>query len=403
MPLKNQKGKPQWHGIYHSGRFLLFAYCQLHFGTANQWWAEFFLEKITSGHKASSDLMRGQSEWGDRNKERKVWNLAKFQVVQRREKIGRNRRKICYSFSLHLFFVTVLFINKGRSVKDCLPHKMQRAVLAAKEKGASSWLTALPWRISDSRFPTVTPGTLYIYVMVGPRPDYQRLVFVANLFTSTMLYRARIEGTWDSGTTRYGTCLGKYWKILVLTSASSRPWSPLRVRSSLRRQTALKTPGWISRLVVSGEWAWHERAYFDVRVFYPHAHSHCHRSLPQIYRSKEMEKRRQYQERILNVDGGTFTSLVFFCDGRCRSCCKYFSEALGRQDCNEEVDHVRPSLTMVEMLLVVCPCAFKPPLSAWGKIYPAIGFSTRATPTWLGHGRGSDKICLGFLFLKQCI
>ena len=55
----------------------------------------------------------------------------------------------------------------------------------------------------------------------------------------------------------------------------------------------------------------HERAYFDVRVFYPHAGSHCHRSLPQIYPSQEMEKRRQYQERILNVDEGTFTPLVF--------------------------------------------------------------------------------------------
>ena len=43
--------------------------------------------------------------------------------------------------------------------------------------------------------------------------------------------------------------------------------------------------------------------------FYPHARSHCHRSLPQICRSQEMEKRRQ--ERILNVDRGTFTPLVF--------------------------------------------------------------------------------------------
>ena len=50
-------------------------------------------EKITFCHKASSDLMRGQQEWRDRNTERKVWNLAKFQVVQRREKIGRIRRK----------------------------------------------------------------------------------------------------------------------------------------------------------------------------------------------------------------------------------------------------------------------------------------------------------------------
>ena len=37
-----------------------------------------------------------------------------------------------------------LLKNRSASVKDCLPHKMQRIVLAAEEKGASSWLTALP-------------------------------------------------------------------------------------------------------------------------------------------------------------------------------------------------------------------------------------------------------------------
>ena len=57
------------------------------------WFSKIFSEKITFRHKASSDLMRGQQEWRDRNTERKVWNLAKFQVVQRREKIGRIRRK----------------------------------------------------------------------------------------------------------------------------------------------------------------------------------------------------------------------------------------------------------------------------------------------------------------------
>ena len=34
-------------------------------------------------------IMRGQSEWGDRNREWKVWNLAKFQVVQRKKRIRR--------------------------------------------------------------------------------------------------------------------------------------------------------------------------------------------------------------------------------------------------------------------------------------------------------------------------
>ena len=48
---------------------------------------------------------------------------------------------------------------------------------------------------------------------------------------------------------------------------------------------------------------------FDLRVFYSHVRSHRHRSLPQIYRSQEQEKRRQY-ERILKLERRTFTPLV---------------------------------------------------------------------------------------------
>ena len=59
----------------------------------------------------------------------------------------------------------------------------------------------------------------------------------------------------------------------------------------------------------------HECAFFDVRVFYPHARSHRHRSLPQIYRSQEQEKCWQYEERILNVERGIFTLLVFSATG----------------------------------------------------------------------------------------
>ena len=99
-----------------------------------------------------------------------------------------------------------------------------------------------------------------------------------------------MEGTWDSGTTRYGICLGKYWKILVLTSVLSWPWSLLKVRSSLHRPTALKTPGWISRLVVSGE-----RAGMNVHILMlgsftpmhvPTATARCRRSIgPRKWRS----------------------------------------------------------------------------------------------------------------------
>ena len=75
----------------------------------------YFIEKITFRHKASSDLMRGQQEWRDRNTERKVWNLAKFQVVQRRTRLFRlfwpDFFSFCFSFFVSSKPVTFLFLR----------------------------------------------------------------------------------------------------------------------------------------------------------------------------------------------------------------------------------------------------------------------------------------------------
>ena len=55
----------------------------------------------------------------------------------------------------------------------------------------------------------------------------------------------------------------------------------------------------------------HQCAFFDVRVFYPLAHSY--RNMPQdrCYRHHEDLKRRAYEERVREVEGGSFTPLVF--------------------------------------------------------------------------------------------
>ena len=64
-----------------------------------------------------------------------------------------------------------------------------------------------------------------------------------------------------------------------------------------------------------GFWSANECAYFDVRVFYPHARSYQHRTLEQLYRSQEQDKRRDYKDRVRNVERGTFTPFVFSATG----------------------------------------------------------------------------------------
>ena len=52
-------------------------------------------------------------------------------------------------------------------------------------------------------------------------------------------------------------------------------------------------------------------ALFDVLVFNPFAQSHLSTPLAQCYQKQEMEKKRNYEERVREVEHGSFSPLVF--------------------------------------------------------------------------------------------
>ena len=73
-----------------------------------------------------------------------------------------------------------------------------------------------------------------------------------------------------------------------------------------------------ARLDIVAENFWgrdRQRAFFDVRVFNPFAPSYRNTSLPQCYRKNELEKRRAYDERIREIEHGSFSPLVFSAAG----------------------------------------------------------------------------------------
>ena len=73
-----------------------------------------------------------------------------------------------------------------------------------------------------------------------------------------------------------------------------------------------------SRLDVSAYGFWggrFERAFFDVRVFNPCARSNRHTTLQATYKRHEQEKKRQYDQRVREIEQSTFTPLVFSASG----------------------------------------------------------------------------------------
>jgi hypothetical protein len=75
--------------------------------------------------------------------------------------------------------------------------------------------------------------------------------------------------------------------------------------------SANREPDARSDIRARGFWTEQQSAFFDVRVFYPHAPSYLSRSLSGLCKSFEQEKKRKYSDRILQIDHGSFTPLVF--------------------------------------------------------------------------------------------
>ena len=73
-------------------------------------------------------------------------------------------------------------------------------------------------------------------------------------------------------------------------------------------------------------WVRGEVAFSDVRVFNPLASCYKSKSLKSIHEQHEKEKKRSYNQRIIETENGTFTPLVFSCTGgMSRECAKFYS------------------------------------------------------------------------------
>ena len=100
---------------------------------------------------------------------------------------------------------------------------------------------------------------------------------------------------------------------------------------SFRHKTAIR--GDEARLDVAANGVWggrFERAFFDIRVFNPSAQSNSSSNIAQVYRKHELEKKRQYEQRLREVEHSSFTPLVFSTSGGMGKLGTYFYQRLAR-------------------------------------------------------------------------
>ena len=68
-------------------------------------------------------------------------------------------------------------------------------------------------------------------------------------------------------------------------------------------------------VAATGVFSSYERSFFDIRVTHPSCESNIYKPLNQLYREHEEEKKRNYEERVLQSEKGSFVPLVFSTSG----------------------------------------------------------------------------------------
>ena len=217
---------------------------------------------------------------------------------------------------------------KGReeTVKNSLSPRSLRAAELASEKGASSWLTVIPikdqgydlnkrefrdavkmrynWEISDLPKSCVCGDIFDIdHAMICKRGGFiiQRHNELRDLeadLLSTVCNDVEVEPVLQEIT---GETLNR--------GASRAPDARLDIHAR-------------------GFWERQRSAFFDVRVCHPNADSYLEQNPEQIYRQHESEKKRQYADRVIEVEQGTFTPLIFSSTGGMGTECKIYHKRL---------------------------------------------------------------------------
>ena len=85
-----------------------------------------------------------------------------------------------------------------------------------------------------------------------------------------------------------------------------------------------------------GFWLRGVTAFFDVRVTYVNSKSNQGKPTADIFKEQENEKERKYQQRVLDVEMGSFTPLVFGTNGGMGGEWQMFLRTTGRESGKEE-------------------------------------------------------------------
>ncbi len=233
----------------------------------------------------------------------------------------------------------IMLKPKADEIETLLPEPQRRAMSLAREKGGSSTLTTIP--IAEHGFFFEVKSDFHDHIHLRycwPLDNRPSTCPCGSDFSVDHAQVCKLSGfihmRHDDPTAFLAKCMKE-----VHNDVELEPQLLPLTGESLRHRTANTDPDARADIRVRGFWTDSRNAFFDTRVFYPHASSYRTRSITSLYRRFEADKKRAYSERINSIEHGYFTPLVFSaCGGMGREAAvaiKRLAEALSikRKEC----------------------------------------------------------------------
>jgi hypothetical protein len=222
-----------------------------------------------------------------------------------------------------------LYLEELETLKREISPQTKRCVEIACEKGASNWLSVLPLKrqgftLNRSQF--MDAINLRYYRELRGLPT---TCACNQTFTITHALNCKRGGFVHMRHDNIRDFLIGLLQIVQTDVQKEPPLQPLN-QNTEEIPTEIGNSADEARLDIraKGFWRAGQDAYFDTRVTNPLAASAMKMSLTTIYGRHEKEKKRAYNHRVMTVEHGTFTPLVFSVFGTAAPECQVFLKHL---------------------------------------------------------------------------
>ena len=204
--------------------------------------------------------------------------------------------------------------DQAKEIHNHLNPKLRRSIDLAMEKGSSAWLSVLP--LEDHDF-YLHKGEFKDALCLRYGWSLSNTPHTCNCGTVFSVDHAMICHMGGFPTIRHNEIRDITASLLteVCHNVATEPLMQPLTGETLTLRSANSEDGARLDIRARGFWNRSQDAFFDVRVFHPNAPSNHSTNHSSAYRKHELMKKREYGQRVRDVEHGVFTPIVFTTTG----------------------------------------------------------------------------------------